>query len=174
MVSDKKEVRVFVDATVLFAGSAFPRWPHEVLRHATLGDFRLVLSPLVIKQARRNLQKRFPEFIDRFEAFLKVVEYEVVPDPTPEEVKSKKKLVRDVSDVPIALSALAAEVDYLVSDDKDFTTQDETTAELRRHLSIMQSGTFLRQVMGWTSEMLESIRHLKWGDVFARESRIKR
>jgi len=34
MAGNKEKVRVFIDANVLFAGIAFPRWPHEVLRHA--------------------------------------------------------------------------------------------------------------------------------------------
>ena len=57
-MADAKKVRAFIDANVLFAGIAFPRWPYEVLRHAAAGDFQLVLSPLVIKQAQRNLQIR--------------------------------------------------------------------------------------------------------------------
>ena len=165
--------RAFVDATVLFAGTAFPRWPREVLRHAVAGDFQLVLSPLVINQAKRNLLKRFPEYVDRFEVFLQSVEYEPVADPKLEEINANKNLIRDLSDVPVALSALSAKVDYLVSDDKDFTTQDETTAELRRHLKVLLSGTFLREIMGWTSEQLESIRHRKWSDVPEKESRIR-
>ena len=168
------KVRAFVDANVLFAGSAFPRWPYQVLRHAAAGDFRLVLSPLVIQQARRNLQKRFPEYVDRFEAFMQSVDYEIVPDPTQEEVEVSKDIIRDFSDVPVALSAISAEVEYMVSEDKDFTIQDETTAELRRHLRIMQSGTFLREVMGWTSQQLESIRHLKWSDILEKEGRIQK
>ena len=165
------KARAFIDATVLFAGSAFPRWPYEVLRHASTGDFRLVLSPLVIKQARRNLQKRFPEYLDRFETFIQSVDYELTSDPTLSEVAVNRNLIRDFSDVPVALSAISAKVDYLVSEDKDFTTQDETTVELRRHMKIMLSGTFLREVMGWTSEQLESIRHRKWSDIIELESR---
>jgi predicted nucleic acid-binding protein len=165
MADAKNKVRAFVDANVLFAGSAFPRWPYEVLRHAAAGDFQLVLSPLVIKQARRNLQKRFPEYIDRFEAFIQSVDYEIVGDPTQDEVEANKSIIRDLSDVPVALSAISAKVEYMVSEDKDFTARDETTAELRRHLNIMLSGTFLREVMGWTSERLESIRHRKWSDI---------
>ena len=173
MADAKTRARTFVDANVLFAGIAFPRWPHEVLRHASAGDFRLVLSPLAIKQARRNLQKRFPEYVDRFEAFIHSVNYELVSDPTPEEVEANKDIIRDLSDVPIALSAISARVEYLVSEDKDFTTQDETTLELRRHLKIMLSGTFLREVMGWTSEQLESIRHRKWSDISEKEGRVQ-
>jgi len=58
-----------------------------------------------------------------------------------------------------------AGVDYVVSEDKDFTSQDESTTELRRHLKAMLSGTFLREVMGWTSDELEAIRHRKWSDM---------
>ncbi len=70
-----------------------------------------------------------------------------------------------MSDVPIALAAINAQVDYLVSEDKDLTVQDESTSELRQRLKVMLSGTFLRQVMAWTSEELELIRHRKWSDM---------
>lgn len=112
MAKSEKKVRAFIDANVLFAGIAFPRWPYEVLRHAMIGDFQLVLCPLVIAQARRNLQKRFPEYLDRFEKFLNTVDYELEPDPTLEKVKANKTLVRDTSDIPVALSAMSAKVDY--------------------------------------------------------------
>lgn len=157
-----RPLRVMVDATVLIAGSAFPRWPFEVLQHALRGDFRLVLCPLVIAQARRHLQKDFPAFVDQFEAFLADVEYEEVPDPSPDEVLQHRQLVRDADDIPIALAAIYAQVDYLVSEDKDFTIQDESTAELRSHLRPILSGTFLREGMGWSSEELEAVRHRQW------------
>jgi len=165
MAASDKKPRVLTDANVLFAGSAFPRWPYAVLRHAAAGDFQLVLCPLVIDQARLHLQKRFPEHIARFEAFLRKANYELVPDPTPEEVAANRHLIRDLSDIAIALAAIVASVDYVVSEDKDFTAQDESTAELRRHLKAMLSGTFLREVMGWTSDELEAIRHRKWSDM---------
>jgi len=88
MADSDKKVRALTDANVLFAGTAFPRWPREVLRHAAAGDYKLVLCPLVITQARRNLQKRFPEYLDRFEEFLQVVDYELVSDPTPEDIEA--------------------------------------------------------------------------------------
>lgn len=165
MPNSPNKVRAFTDANVLFAGIAFPRWPREVLRHAVSGDFKLVLCPLVIEEARRNLQKRYPEYLGRFEDFLEVVDYELVSDPTSEEIEANQNLVRDLSDVAIALSAIAARVNYLISADKDLTTQDETTEELRRHIKVLLSGTFLREVMGWTSEELESIRNRKWSDL---------
>ena len=154
-----------VDATVLIAGSGWPRWPREVLLAGLRGEFQLVLSPYVIRQAHRNLSKRFPEHLERFEEFLSQADFELVPDPTPEEAAQHKGLVRDHSDIPVALAAINAGVDYLVSEDKDFTAQNETTAKLHGQLNALLSGTFLRQVMGWTSNELEAIRHRKWSDL---------
>jgi predicted nucleic acid-binding protein len=155
-----------VDATVLIAGSGWPRWPREVLLAGLRGEFQLVLSPYVIRQAHRNLSKRFPGYhLERFEEFLSQANFELVPDPTPEEVAQHEGLVRDESDIPIALAAINAGVDYLVSEDKDFTARDETTAELHEQLEVLLSGTFLRQVMGWTSKELEEIRYREWSDL---------
>lgn len=165
MADSGKRVRALTDANVLFSGTAFPRWPREVLRHAAAGDYQLVLCPLVIKQARRNLRKRFPQYLDRFEEFLQAVDYELIADPAPEDIEANQNLVRDLSDVAIALAAIVAKADYLVSEDKDLTVQDESTAELRRQVKVMLSGTFLREVMGWTSEQLEAIRYRTWSDI---------
>jgi predicted nucleic acid-binding protein len=170
MADSSDKPRVLTDANVLFAGSSFPRWPYEVLQHALAGDVQLVLCPLVIDSARRHLQKRFPEHLDRFERFLQKADYELAPDPSPEEIAINPNLVRDLSDIGVALAAIAAKVDYLVSEDKDLTVQDETTAELRRHLKVLLSGTFLREVMGWTTEMLEAVRHRTWGDLVEEEA----
>jgi len=124
-----------------------------------------VLCPYVIRQAHRNLGKRFPEHLERFEEFLSQADFELVPDPSPEEVTQHKGLVRDESDIPIALAAINASVDYFVSEDKDFTARNETTAKLHEQLKVFLSGTFLRQMMGWTSKELEEIRHRKWSDL---------
>lgn len=161
----RPEVRVFLDANVLLAGIVFPRWPWEILRHALRGDFRLALSPYVIRQARRRIAQRFPEFLEEFDEFLFRCPYELVPDPTPEEVRAHLGLVRDETDIPVALVAIQAGVDYLVSEDKDLSANDETTAELRRLIWVVISGTFLREVMGWSPEELEAIRHRTWEEL---------
>lgn len=171
MPDSPKKVRAMTDANVLLSGIAFPRWPREVLRHAAAGDFQLVLCPLVIEQTRRNLKKRFPEYLDRFEQFLQVIDYELVSDPTVEDIQANRHLVRDLSDVAVALAAIIAKADYLISEDKDLTVQDETTAELRKHIKVMLSGTFLREIMGWRSEQLEVIRHRRWSDIKEAEEK---
>jgi len=160
------KLRVMVDATILIAGSGWPRWPREVLLAGLRGEFQLALCPYVIRQAHRNLSQRFPPAcLERFEEFLSQASFELVPDPTSEQVAENKDLVRDESDIPIALAAINAGVDYLVSEDKDLTSRDQTTAKLQEKLKVLLSGTFLREVMGWSSEELEKIRGRRWADL---------
>ena len=91
-------IRVFLDANILIAGVVWPRWPYEVLQHALRGDFRLVLSEYVIQQACRRIQARFPAYIDQFDGLLLSSRYELVADPSKEQVTQYSDLVRDPSD----------------------------------------------------------------------------
>jgi predicted nucleic acid-binding protein len=161
----RPEIRVMVDTTVLIAGSGWPRWPREVLLAGLRGDFRLVLCPYVLNQARRVLQARFPQHLERFEEFLSLALFDLAPDPGSEVLAQHSGLVRDETDLPIVLAAIDAGVDYLVSEDKDLTAHDSTTAELRERLTVLLSGTFLREVLGWTTEQLEQLRGRTWHDL---------
>jgi hypothetical protein len=60
----------------------------------------------------------FPQHVARLDRFLLETDYELVTDPPQEEIDSNSRLVRDLSDVAIALAAIAAKADYLVSEDK--------------------------------------------------------
>ena len=159
------KLRVMLDANVLIAGSVWPRWSYEVVQHALQGDFQLVLAPLVIDQARRRVATRFPLQVERLETFLRQSQYAEAPDPSPVSVRRNLHLVRDETDVPIALAAIQAKVYCLVSDDKDLTADDETTAGLRKLLTVMRPVIFLREVLGWTSEALERVHKRTWQDL---------
>lgn len=157
--------RVAIDANVLIAGIGWPRWQHEILLHAVRGHFVLILSPIVIREARRRITTTFPDLLERFETFLLGIDYELAPLPTKEEIAANKGLVRQAKDIPIALSISAAQVDYFITYDRDFTDQDKTTERVRKAIpGIVLPPVFLRDVMGWTSEELEAIRHRTWSD----------
>jgi predicted nucleic acid-binding protein len=159
------KLRVMVDANILIAGAGWPRFPYEVLQHAVQDDFTLVLSPLVIDEARRHILRLVPEALEQFEEFLTSCDYEQVPTPSKRELEAYSDLVRDPTDIPIALAAINAQVDCLVTQDRDFTDRDKSTKELHRKLTILLPGTFLREHMGWTSEALEAIRTRTWDDL---------
>ncbi|MCZ7539414.1 MAG: PIN domain-containing protein [Anaerolineae bacterium] len=153
------------DANILVAGTGWPRFPYEVLQHAVRRDFVLVLAPIIIEEARRHILRLIPEAIGRFEEILQAANCEIVGDPAREEVASHATLVRDPKDVPVALAALNAKVDLLITQDRDFTDEAESTQELHRRLTIVLPGTFLREYMGWTSEELEALRNRTWQDL---------
>lgn len=165
MAEPSRLLRVMADANILIAGILFPRWFHEFLRHALRGDFALVLPQQVIREATDRMARGTATQQHALTQFLTDCEYELVPDPPPDEVRQHQDLVRDPKDVPIALAAIAAGVDYLVTDDKDLTAQDETTEKLRQRLQVLPVGRFLRESMGWSSADLERIRQRTWREM---------
>ena len=164
-MADSDKQRVFLDANILIRGITLPRFPYEVLRHAAREDFHAVFSPMVLDSARLYIQTLFPDYQDALETLLTLLHHELVPDPPRDEVAEHEDLVRDAKDIPVALAAIQAGVDYLVSTDRDFTDKDDTTAELRRHLTPIRVGSFLHDVMGWTSERLSVIERRHWSDL---------
>lgn len=154
-----------VDANILIAGIVWPRWPYEVMQHTLRGDFRLILSEYILEQTRFHISRRFSAYLEAYNEFLNNCQYELADDPTREQVAQFIDLVRDPSDVPVALTAIQADADYLVSEDKDLTTIDESTSRLRQSLKVMISGTFLHDVMGWSREDLEKIRRRTWREI---------
>jgi predicted nucleic acid-binding protein len=124
--------RVAIDANVLITGIVWPRWQYEILQHALRDDFILVLSPLVIAEARNRIVTTFPDFLAEFEFLLTNLNYESAPIPTRDEVADNRTLVRQIKDVPIALSILGAAIDYFVTYDRDFTDPGETTRAVRK------------------------------------------
>ncbi len=156
--------RVLADSNVLIAGILKPRWFFEFLGHAIRGDFVLVLAPQTIAELHKWIEKKGQQQKAVYQFFLGVSNFEVAPDVTREEVEAQLHLVRDVTDVPVALSAIKAKVDYLVTNDQDFHTA-ETKAELQKHgVKVMLVGAFLAQVMNWQSHALEAIRQREWNE----------
>ncbi len=162
-----KLLRVMVDANTLVSGTAWPRFPYEVLQHSIRGAFRLVLSEEIIAEARYALARIEPSSINvgAFEEFLATTLYELVPAPSDKEIITHHNLVRDPNDVHVALASINAQVDFLLTQDKDFTDHDESTEVLHKLIKVMLPGTFLREHMGWTSEQLEAIRRRMWSDL---------
>lgn len=114
MVSNEPEkLRVMVNANVLFAGSAWPRFPYEVLQSAVTGKCQLVLSDAIIEEARAALMEIAPRAAQRFDHFIASSQYEAIPTPTNEEIAANSQLVRDAKDIHVALAAINTQVDYL-------------------------------------------------------------
>jgi len=147
MTTPSSRLRVTIDANVLFSGINWEGVPSQILARALVGDLRLVLVEYVIGEARTRIAEKIPHASAKYEQFLAVCNYEVLPDPTDQEVQANLDLVyRDPFDVPIALAAIKARVDVLVSGDDDF--QDEGNTRLHQALVVMTPRQFFDQVLG--------------------------
>ena len=110
-------MRLFLDASVIFAAALSPKGAsREIIRLALQGDIQIVLSIVVIEEARRNLARKAPEALPLFEAFLEALPYECV-DPSAAEVRAMAAHVV-LKDAPIVAAAHRARVDMLVSLDR--------------------------------------------------------
>jgi hypothetical protein len=101
------KLRVFVDADVLFAGSASPTEYSASLLVLRLGELTLidaVTSEQVITEAERNLEAKMPQALPLFRLLVNRA-LTVAPDPQPEEVEAHAGLA-DPKDLPILVAAL--------------------------------------------------------------------
>jgi putative PIN family toxin of toxin-antitoxin system len=108
-------VRVFLDTNVLVSAFATRGLCADVFRHV-LAEHTLVTGEVVLRELRRVLRVRLKlpsRMVDSIEQFLR--EHEVVRKPAePADVE-----VRDPDDRWILASALASNVDVLVTGDRD-------------------------------------------------------
>ncbi len=125
----------------------------------------LSISAKIIEEARNAVIALFPDKTLEFDKFIESLNAEKIPVPSDDEIKLHKYLIRDPKDVHVALIAMQAQVDFLISSDRDFTDKDEYNQALHEKIRVTLPGTFLREQMGWSSEALEIIRKRTWDDL---------
>lgn len=166
----ESEERVALDANIIIAGILQPRWPHEVLRCCVTGALPVLVPEQVIEEARRHL--KMPQQVRALDYFLEASGAETVPMPPPEDVLENMDLVRDASDAPVALALLNARVTTFVTLDRDFAEPGATATRFSERVRVMLPAVFLRDVMGWGSAELESIRERRWDDLRSEWGRL--
>jgi len=110
-------MRAFLDTSVLFAAAYSETGAsREIIRQAIRGAVDLVTSPLVLEEARRNLQAKAPEVLSDLDRLCEAVGFEIVR-PTKRDIKVAMQYVVS-KDAPIVAAAKRAQVDFLVSLDR--------------------------------------------------------
>jgi predicted nucleic acid-binding protein len=116
MADNPHRPRVFVDADVLFAGSASPN-EHSaslvLLRMAEITLIEAIANTQVITEAERNLRAKIPLAVPVFELLVSRCLREV-PDPEVDEIKALDGLV-DPGDAPILAAAVREKCSYLAT-----------------------------------------------------------
>ena len=116
MADNPRKPRIFVDADVLFAGSASPNENSAslvLLRMAEITLIEAIVSKQVLVEAERNLREKIPSALPAFELLVSRCLREV-PDPFADEIKALNGLV-DPEDAPILAAAIREECPYLAT-----------------------------------------------------------
>lgn len=137
------KLRLFVDADVLFAGSASPS-EHSaslvVLRMAEITLIDAVASQQVIAEVERNLAIYLPSQIPAFRLIVSRC-LRIVPDPHFEEIAAHERLANP-KDLPLLVAALREGCEWLVTFNLRHYQPGHT------NLRVAQPGTFVREVRG--------------------------
>ena len=139
--------RVFVDSSVLISASISPKGASRAIAVlGELGFLRLVVCQQIFEESERNLKVKVPRGVRHFLRFRASIQWEIVPDPTPEQVRACLQVIVP-KDAPILAAALAAKPYCLVTlDGRDFDQP-----------AVHSLATFPVQK---PSELLENIRHV--------------
>jgi len=112
-------MRVMCDTNVLISGLLFvDSVPGKVLRYVAEQE-RLVLASYIVDELRRVFQNKFPDKAEHLIHYLEREEFELFATPLDLRYISIPTL-RDAKDEPILASAILADVDILITGDKDF------------------------------------------------------
>jgi hypothetical protein len=108
--------RVFVDADVLFAGSASPSEHGAslvVLRMAEITLIEAYTSQQVLNEVERNLEAKLPQALPAFRLLVSRC-LKIVPDPSPVDVQDQDGLA-EATDLPLLVAARQAGCAWLVT-----------------------------------------------------------
>lgn len=133
--------RVFVDADVIFAGSASPSEHGASLVTLRLGEITLidaVTSRQAVTEAERNLAAKIPEAVPTFRLLVKR-SLRVVPDPSRQDVAPYKGMA-DPKDLPLLVAAVQERCQWLVT----FNVDD--FAPGHPDVAVLPPGVFIQRV----------------------------
>jgi predicted nucleic acid-binding protein len=129
----KKTLRLFLDSNVL-TGGIVSRWglDRAVLSLCAARICRLVLASAVKDEVEDNLllhaveldAAEQHELLDDYTTLIKLAHPAIVPYPAKPEVLASRRLIAHQADVPVLLSAIQAQPDWLLTHNKKhFTPQ---------------------------------------------------
>jgi len=124
------KVNLFLDSSVLFAGIASPTGAARVLLIlGEAGRIRLAISEQVIAETERAIARKLPKSLSDVREAIRTSVTQVIPDPSPAEVKAHLDWLAHPPDVPVLLATMKAKADYLVTFNRKHFIDDPKVAE---------------------------------------------
>lgn len=139
---------VFLDADVIFAGSAAPREhgaSHVILRMSEITLIEGVTSQQAVVEVERNLADKLPAKLPEFHLLVSRC-LRVVPDPAPLDLIPHTGQA-DPKDLPILVAALREGCDYLLT----FNTRDYKHSPAS--IKVQRPGEFLMSTRNLLSRL---------------------
>ncbi|HET6516102.1 MAG TPA: PIN domain-containing protein [Thermodesulfovibrionales bacterium] len=141
----RKGIKVFLDSNViisgLFSDKGAPRIILDLLclglpmLACTTGEYNII-------EIERNLTKKMPDVLPAYREYLPLLNLDVIPLPSPGEIKKLFGLTSD-KDIPVLASAIIGNVDFLVTGDK----KDFIKLKGKRSFKILSPAEFLDSIL---------------------------
>ena len=131
-------MKVMLDSNIFISAFLFPDGTASHAFRKAMQSFHVVVSDYIIDELYEVVRRKFPSKEKALDGFLSLALslFEVVKTPEAEEETEFK--IRDVDDRPVLRAALYADVDVIVTGDKDFLESALTKPR------IMSPSEFLR------------------------------
>jgi putative PIN family toxin of toxin-antitoxin system len=117
-------VKVLFDTNVLFPAWLYLSGVCAKAFNKAIDDekFTVIVCTHTIEEFLRNCNKKFPSEMPKIQAFLSYAleKIKLVRTPLADEKVTEEELIRDVDDRLILRAAVVANVDIIVTGDKDF------------------------------------------------------
>ena len=110
-------MRIMIDTNVLLSALIFKSTKLAELIEYITEKYNLVLCSYVIEEANAVIRKKSSNYIAVLDRFLLKISFEMVYTPSDMTIAPK---IRDEKDIPVIVSAIASDVDILITGDKDF------------------------------------------------------
>ena len=108
-------MRILVDTNILISAILFPGGKPAKALLKVSEEHEMVLCEQNLTELREVVKRKIPELLPDAETLLLELSYELIPAS-----KHTEKLIRDPKDQPILNAAILANVDLLITGDKDF------------------------------------------------------
>ena len=147
------KAKLFLDSSALFAGIISSTGAARVLLLLAESDhITITLSEQVVAETERAIARKVPQALADLRASILASKAQIVQDPIPAEVRENLHLISHPTDVPIVLSAMKANVDYLVTHNRVHFIDDPDVA-IKVNLRIGTPGDALDWVRGQLSSI---------------------
>lgn len=118
-------IKVLIDTNILISAALSSNGtPYAAYMKAVTYPYRGVICDQNVDELRKVFNRKFPSKIYLLDRFLAIALTVLKLIETPVDELEQEKAIRDVKDRPILRAAMNADVDILLTGDKDFLEAD--------------------------------------------------